>query len=163
MAAVAGAGGGAGGGGSGQTARCIVNSRPPTSESRKRNSFIAGLDNSPDSVDSPEFDGTESGQQQEEERRHPIKRACNECRQQKVGVSASNSSIMLFVGAWSISILYDTQGLIERCSFDVMSSKILLPSAQDVADSVCHAKFKRISRELARDLAMQKWKGRSSN
>ncbi|ERF76851.1 hypothetical protein EPUS_07641 [Endocarpon pusillum Z07020] len=81
---VAGAGSGAGGGGSGHTSRPSVNSRPPTTESRKRNSLIAGLDNSPGSVDSAEFDGTESGQQQEEERRHPIKRACNECRQQKL-------------------------------------------------------------------------------
>jgi hypothetical protein len=88
VAAVAGAGSGAGGGGSGNSSRPIASARPGTAESRKRNSLIAGLDNSPGSVDSAEFDGTENGQQQEEERRHPVKRACNECRQQKVSATA---------------------------------------------------------------------------
>lgn len=89
MAAVAGAGSGVGGGGSGNSSRSAFSTRPATAESRKRNSFIAGLDNSPGSVDSVEFEGTENGGQQEEERRHPVKRACNECRQQKVSSTTS--------------------------------------------------------------------------
>jgi hypothetical protein len=84
VAAVARPGSGAGGGGSGEPSRSIFISRPATAESRKRNSLVAGLDTSPGSIDSADFDGTENGQQQEEERRHPVKRACNECRQQKV-------------------------------------------------------------------------------
>lgn len=46
---------------------------------RKRNGAGAGLDSSPGSID--EID---DGDQQEEKKRQPVKRACNECRQQKV-------------------------------------------------------------------------------
>lgn len=84
MAAVAGAGSGAGGGGSATSSRSIASARPTTADSRKRGSFVAGLDNSPGSLDSADLEGTEGGQQQDEERRPPVKRACNECRQQKV-------------------------------------------------------------------------------
>lgn len=87
----AGSVGGGGSGGSGDSSRHNFNSRPASGDSRKRNSFVAGLDNSPGSVDSAELDGTENGQQQhDEERRHPVKRACNECRQQKVSPNPIN-------------------------------------------------------------------------
>lgn len=46
--------------------------------SRKRNGAGAGLDSSPGSID--EIDGDE------ERKRQPVKRACNECRQQKVAI-----------------------------------------------------------------------------
>ncbi|EEA20883.1 hypothetical protein TMatcc_000881 [Talaromyces marneffei ATCC 18224] len=46
---------------------------------RKRNGAGAGLDSSPGSVD--EID---DGDQHEERKRQPVKRACNECRQQKL-------------------------------------------------------------------------------
>lgn len=46
---------------------------------RKRNVAMAGLDSSPGSVE--EFEDSEM---REEKRRQPVKRACNECRQQKV-------------------------------------------------------------------------------
>lgn len=46
---------------------------------RKRNGAGAGLDSSPGSVD--DIDG---GDDHEERKRQPVKRACNECRQQKV-------------------------------------------------------------------------------
>lgn len=46
---------------------------------RKRNVMMAGLDSSPGSVDD-----VEEGDAREERRRQPVKRACNECRQQKV-------------------------------------------------------------------------------
>ncbi|OJJ51263.1 hypothetical protein ASPZODRAFT_127303 [Penicilliopsis zonata CBS 506.65] len=46
---------------------------------RKRNVVVAGLDSSPGSIDDVEdIDG------REEKRRQPVKRACNECRQQKL-------------------------------------------------------------------------------
>ncbi|KAG2411862.1 hypothetical protein HFD88_009418 [Aspergillus terreus] len=46
---------------------------------RKRNVMMAGLDSSPGSVDD-----VEEGDAREERRRQPVKRACNECRQQKL-------------------------------------------------------------------------------
>jgi hypothetical protein len=46
---------------------------------RKRNTTIAGIDSSPGSIE--DMDDNES---REEKRRQPVKRACNECRQQKV-------------------------------------------------------------------------------
>lgn len=47
---------------------------------RKRNSAMAGVDSSPGSID--DMDDHDA---REEKRRQPVKRACNECRQQKVG------------------------------------------------------------------------------
>lgn len=46
---------------------------------RKRTTTMAGLDSSPGSID--DIDGQDN---QEEKKRQPVKRACNECRQQKV-------------------------------------------------------------------------------
>ena len=45
---------------------------------RKRNVIIAGMDSSPGSID----DGEDNDR--DDKRRQPVKRACNECRQQKV-------------------------------------------------------------------------------
>ena len=50
---------------------------------RKRNVTMAGIDSSPGSIE--DMDDHEA---REEKRRQPVKRACNECRQQKVGHSA---------------------------------------------------------------------------
>ena len=50
---------------------------------RKRNASLAGFDSSPGTIESPEAEGSEDGNQ-EDRRKQPIKRACNECRQQKV-------------------------------------------------------------------------------
>lgn len=48
-------------------------------QAKKRNVSVAGIDSSPGSTDDIEdHDG------QEDKRRQPVKRACNECRQQKV-------------------------------------------------------------------------------
>lgn len=48
-------------------------------QNRKRNVTIAGIDSSPGSIDEAEdIDG------RDDKRRQPVKRACNECRQQKV-------------------------------------------------------------------------------
>ena len=46
---------------------------------KKRNVAVAGLDSSPGSTED-----VEDGEPHEEKRRQPVKRACNECRQQKV-------------------------------------------------------------------------------
>lgn len=51
---------------------------------RKRNVTMAGLDSSPGSIDD-----IEDSELREEKRRQPVKRACNECRQQKVRASCS--------------------------------------------------------------------------
>jgi hypothetical protein len=93
-AAAAGAGSGAGGGGCGNPVRPAVSPRPATAESQKRTSLVAGLDKSTGSIDSAELDGTENGRQQEEERRQPVKRACNECRQQKVSATSCDFCIL---------------------------------------------------------------------
>lgn len=56
-------------------------SSPNGQQGRKRNASIAELDSSPGSQESPEHDGTGVDH---DGKRHPVKRACNECRQQKV-------------------------------------------------------------------------------
>jgi len=47
-------------------------------QNRKRNVTIAGIDSSPGSIDDAE------DIDRDDKRRQPVKRACNECRQQKV-------------------------------------------------------------------------------
>lgn len=51
-------------------------------QARKRNVTIAGMDSSPGSIED-----TEDNDGRDDKRRQPVKRACNECRQQKVGRS----------------------------------------------------------------------------
>lgn len=51
-------------------------------QGRKRNVTIAGFDSSPGSIDD-----AEDNDARDEKRRQPVKRACNECRQQKVGTT----------------------------------------------------------------------------
>jgi hypothetical protein len=50
-------------------------------QSHKRNASVAGFDSSPASLESPDLNGDDNGR---DGRRRPVKRACNECRQQKV-------------------------------------------------------------------------------
>lgn len=50
-------------------------------QSHKRNASVAGFDSSPASLESPDINGDEHAR---DGRRRPVKRACNECRQQKV-------------------------------------------------------------------------------
>lgn len=54
---------------------------PDVGPARKRNVTVAGLDSSPGSVDVDDIDEADN---REEKKRLPVKRACNECRQQKV-------------------------------------------------------------------------------
>ncbi|KIX92056.1 uncharacterized protein Z520_12210 [Fonsecaea multimorphosa CBS 102226] len=55
------------------------------SQSHKRNASVAGFDSSPASFESPDHNGDEH---MRDGRRRPVKRACNECRQQKVSLDA---------------------------------------------------------------------------
>ncbi|KIW86694.1 uncharacterized protein Z519_12680 [Cladophialophora bantiana CBS 173.52] len=50
-------------------------------QSHKRNASVAGFDSSPASLESPDHNGDEHAR---DGRRRPVKRACNECRQQKL-------------------------------------------------------------------------------
>lgn len=52
-------------------------------QGRKRNVTIAGMDSSPGSVE--DMDDNDS---RDDKRRQPVKRACNECRQQKVSAAS---------------------------------------------------------------------------
>ena len=69
--------------------------RPGTSESTKRNASLAGFDSSPGSIASHDLDGGDENQSQDDKKRQPVKRACNECRQQKVSSSEDSCGAML--------------------------------------------------------------------
>lgn len=56
-------------------------------QSHKRNASVAGFDSSPASLESPDHNGDEHTR---DGRRRPVKRACNECRQQKVSFAISS-------------------------------------------------------------------------
>jgi hypothetical protein len=68
----------------------IGHSSPNSQLSRKRNASTAELDSSPGSQGSPEHDGTGVDN---DGKRHPVKRACNECRQQKVSYMVASGRI----------------------------------------------------------------------
>lgn len=74
-------------------------------QARKRNVTMAGLDSSPGSVDD-----VEDSELREEKKRQPVKRACNECRQQKV----CPLSIILF------TLFYRVANSYRFYSFDAM-------------------------------------------
>ncbi|KAL2814543.1 hypothetical protein BDW59DRAFT_154346 [Aspergillus cavernicola] len=58
-------------------------------QARKRNAIVAGLDSSPGSMDD-----MEENENRDEKRRQPVKRACNECRQQKLRCDVSQDPWM---------------------------------------------------------------------
>ncbi|KAK1148951.1 hypothetical protein N8T08_007626 [Aspergillus melleus] len=64
---------------------------PDVGPARKRNVTVAGLDSSPGSVD---VDDIEDIDNREEKKRQPVKRACNECRQQKLRCDVSQDPWM---------------------------------------------------------------------
>jgi hypothetical protein len=76
---------GGGVGGAGHSLGSPVSERHAASgiSNRKRNASLAGLDSSPGTVESPEADASDDAHH-EDRRKQPVKRACNECRQQKV-------------------------------------------------------------------------------
>lgn len=88
-------------------------------QSRKRNVTIAGMDSSPGSIE--DMDDNDS---RDDKRRQPVKRACNECRQQKVSAALSRVHAMPTGGDNSGTVLYlDQRPLLTQllcCSFDVM-------------------------------------------
>ena len=116
--------------------------------SRKRNASIAGLDSSPGSNESPDHDGTDDGTPQPGGRRFPVKRACNECRQQKV------SHLAWLELTLSLAETY-------RSSCAAMSCKNPSPSARDASDFALTAGSRTTSSEWARDRAMRRWRKKS--
>lgn len=92
---------------------------------RKRNTSIAGLDSSPGSID--DFDGEDGA---DDRKRHPVKRACNECRQQKVSRQCAR-----------------TERMLTGDSSDAMLSKTLSPSVLAAADSNSIARSSPTSNE----------------
>jgi hypothetical protein len=70
---------------------------------RKRNASLAGFDSSPGTVESPEAEGSEDGNH-DDKRKHPVKRACNECRQQKVSLLATGNKTKPFVSRFMARI-----------------------------------------------------------
>lgn len=65
---------------------------------RKRNVTIAGMDSSPGSIDDAEDND------RDDKRRQPVKRACNECRQQKVCAVAMFHATQLGGGVCSYPV-----------------------------------------------------------
>lgn len=88
MADQAGIGRGGGVGSAGHGLGSPVSERHSTSgiSNRKRNASLAGFDSSPGTAESPEADASDDGHHGDR-RKQPVKRACNECRQQKVSRS----------------------------------------------------------------------------
>ncbi|KAF3387168.1 Regulatory protein LEU3 [Penicillium rolfsii] len=74
---------------------------------RKRNVTIAGMDSSPGSID----DGEDNG---DDKRRQPVKRACNECRQQKVRAGAMATATHLG-GGLRCDVIQDPWTDCSRC------------------------------------------------
>lgn len=73
------------------------------STSRKRDASLAGLDSSPGTIESPEADASEDGHHHDDRRKQPLKRACNECRQQKVSHRKSKWTIARLASAGPFS------------------------------------------------------------
>ena len=123
--------------------------------SRKRTQDIARLDGSPESA---------GGWEEKDESRIGVKRACNECRQQKVSHSpkAEEQLPMLAVrmGADRKGLM---MGVCLRVSCGVMSCKSLFRSVRDVDGVGWSAGSIRPSRGLASGRRMRRWRGRLSS
>jgi hypothetical protein len=100
-------------------------------QGRKRNVTIAGMDSSPGSIE--DMDDNDS---RDDKRRQPVKRACNECRQQKVSAILSHGMRRLQVATLAVPYLDQRPLLIQsiHCSFDAMLFKIPGPIVPDVGD-----------------------------
>ena len=123
---------------------------------RKRKRSAAGLDSSPGSLDEGGEDEGGDGQ-----RRTPVvKRACNECRQQKVCALMQQG---WEIGAWT----YCEDGLLTHgfrlCSFDVMLYRTLSTFVVAVADWVSTVGSSRTSNGWESAVSMRKWNERSSS
>jgi len=153
-----GRGSGAGGGGSSGLGSPI-SERHTTSaiSNRKRNASLAGFDSSPGTVESPEAEGSEDGNH-DEKRKQPVKRACNECRQQKVSHLAIGNKTKLFVSRLMAQIFGPSTD--HEPSFAAMSFKSPSSGAPVVSDFASSAKSRTISSALEKGLATQRWRGR---
>ena len=106
MAAIAGPGSGVGGGGSPYGSPVARDGQTNVGPRHlKRNASLAALDSSPGTAGSPDVEGSEDGAHGEERKKQPVKRACNECRQQKVshGQTARLRSNLAFVPSHGLS------------------------------------------------------------
>jgi len=119
--------------------RALVHTASPTlSQSRKRDSSVAGLDASPshdgDSTLSPsgEHGGGDIDHEGHHSRKRPVKRACNECRQQKVRAHSSSGT---------------SNSKLTASSCDAMWYRTHGRRAADVPDSSCPARSMRTSKE----------------
>ena len=91
------------------------NSRPNGGRSQKRNPEAAGLESSPGSVE----DANEGGNSDDRKRQPGVKRACNECRQQKV----SQPAWMLSLRCWPAVMLIASLNSYDVTSFRNPSTK----------------------------------------
>jgi hypothetical protein len=146
---------GSGGGGGGNGLGSPVSERQGTSgiSNRKRNSSLAGFDSSPGTIESPEADGSEDGHH-DDRRKQPVKRACNECRQQKVShLSFGRETKHLYLAGFAPQTDHEP-------SFVAMSSKTPSKDAPVASDSTSTAKSRTTSNVLAKGPAMQRWRKR---
>jgi hypothetical protein len=126
-------------------------------QGRKRNVTIAGMDSSPGSVEDMDDDS------RDDKRRQPVKRACNECRQQKVS-NAWSRGMHSAGGNTSGPRPRSTLILIQpRCSFDAMLFRTLGLIVLGVVDSNWIARLSRTSSGSESVAAMRRWSERSSN
>lgn len=111
----------------------------------KRNVAMAGLDSSPGSID--DIDEAEA---RDDKKRQPVKRACNECRQQKVSFLARLELYYFPVDA-------------NFCSCDAMWFRIRTRLVRDVAASNSIVKSNPTSNGSGNAAGMRRWSERSSN
>jgi hypothetical protein len=150
-----GSGGGAGSSGLGSP----VSERHATSgiSNRKRNASLAGFDSSPGTVESPEAEGSEDGNH-DDKRKQPVKRACNECRQQKVSHLAIGDKTKLLFSRFMARIFCPYAD--HEPSFAATSFKSPSSDAPAVSDFASSAKSRTTSSALEKGLATQRWRGR---
>ena len=121
----------------------------------KRKRSGAGFDSSPGS-------GGEIEDEEADRRRHPgVKRACNECRQQKV----SHRQICQWDCATVATKVIDHRRLLIECatSYGATSYKTPLRSVHDATGSSLSVKLSPISSGWESEASMQKWKSRLSD
>jgi hypothetical protein len=128
---------------------------------RKRNASLAGFDSSPGTVESPEAEGSEDGNH-DEKRKHPVKRACNECRQQKVSPPSPPIGDTKDKAPLSLTSRHEfsVHRLTMKPSFAAMSFKNPSSAAPAVSDSASSAKSRTTSSALEKGLATQRWRER---
>ena len=119
-------------------------------QGQKRNASMAGFDSSPAtaSVESPDHGDDAHGRN---DRRRPVKRACNECRQQKVSndkqpISLCFRARVLSAGHCRRRWKFVVSPVIPANypSYDAMSSKIPSKNAQDANDFRSRARLRTI-------------------